>query len=193
MMEPNSARRERGGAELREARDRIRLLEHENEDLRRRICRRRTCREKVLPGRAGARRRQDPCRRETGGTSLGKRGVRVASAHALRQPFCRWLGDPTTESEVVEAHRANALFDAHQDDPEFGRRLLADEARHVGHSMADLPGQLVVERIREEARQERQEASTCSPQDHVRFQRSSPTPTWFNAPVFHLRFTASTG
>jgi len=54
-----------------------------------------------------------------------------------RQPYYRWLGDPITDSEIVEAHRANALFDAHHDDPEFGHRLLADEARDVGLSMAD--------------------------------------------------------
>ena len=54
-----------------------------------------------------------------------------------RQPYYRWLADPITPSEVVEAYRANALFDAHQDDPEFGHRLLADEARQAGQPMAD--------------------------------------------------------
>ena len=54
-----------------------------------------------------------------------------------RQPYYRWLGDPITDSEIVEAGRANALFDAHQDDPEFGHRLLADEARDAGQPMAD--------------------------------------------------------
>ncbi len=38
---------------------------------------------------------------------------------------------------VMVACRANALFDAHKDDPEFGHRLLADEARDAGESMAD--------------------------------------------------------
>jgi putative transposase len=37
----------------------------------------------------------------------------------------------------VQAYRANALFDAHRDDPEFGHRLLVDEARQAGQSMAD--------------------------------------------------------
>jgi putative transposase len=54
-----------------------------------------------------------------------------------RQPYYRWLAGPVTPSEVVEAYRANALFDAHQDDPEFGHRLLADEARDAGEAMAD--------------------------------------------------------
>lgn len=34
--------------------------------------------------------------------------------------------------EVARAHLANALFDAHHDDPEFGHRLLADEAARAG-------------------------------------------------------------
>ena len=37
----------------------------------------------------------------------------------------------------MEAYRADALFDAHRDDPEFGHRLLADEARDAGEPMAD--------------------------------------------------------
>lgn len=37
-----------------------------------------------------------------------------------RQPYYRWLADPVTPSEVVEAYRANALFDAHQDAPSSG-------------------------------------------------------------------------
>lgn len=37
----------------------------------------------------------------------------------------------------MEADRANALFHAHKDDPEFGHRLLADEARDEREPMAD--------------------------------------------------------
>ncbi|KGH45850.1 integrase [Modestobacter caceresii] len=53
-----------------------------------------------------------------------------------RQPYYRWLADPVTTSEMVRAHRANALFDAHRDDPEFGYRLLVDEAATNGQPMA---------------------------------------------------------
>ena len=42
-----------------------------------------------------------------------------------RQPYYRWLKAPVTDAAVVEAYRANALYDAHTDDPEFGYRLLA--------------------------------------------------------------------
>ena len=54
-----------------------------------------------------------------------------------RAPYYRWLKTPVSEAELVEAYRANALFDAHQDDPQFGHRLLADEARDSGQDMCD--------------------------------------------------------
>ena len=55
-----------------------------------------------------------------------------------RQPYYRWLRHPVTRRELDEAYRANALFDAHRDDPEFGYRLLADEARDEGgEAMSD--------------------------------------------------------
>ncbi|MFC0527367.1 hypothetical protein [Phytohabitans kaempferiae] len=38
---------------------------------------------------------------------------------------------------MVAAYRANVSFDAHRDDPEFGYRFLADEARVVGQPMAE--------------------------------------------------------
>ncbi len=43
-----------------------------------------------------------------------------------RQPYYRWLASPVTDTELEEAYRANALFDAHTDDPEFGYRYLLD-------------------------------------------------------------------
>ena len=55
-----------------------------------------------------------------------------------RQPYYRWLAQPVTDADWVEAHRANALFDAHREDLEFGYRLLVDEARQTGGQvMAD--------------------------------------------------------
>ena len=54
-----------------------------------------------------------------------------------RQPYYRWLEASVTDAELEEAFRANALFDAHRDDPEFGYRFLADEARDAGVAMAD--------------------------------------------------------
>ena len=72
-------------------------------------------------------------------SELAADGVPVAvSLRVLklsRQPYYRWLVTPVTDAELVEAHRANALFDAHRDDPEFGYRFLADEARDAGQPM----------------------------------------------------------
>jgi putative transposase len=54
-----------------------------------------------------------------------------------RQPYYRWRADPVTDAERAEAYRANALFDAHRDDPEFGYRFLVEEARAAGEPMAE--------------------------------------------------------
>ena len=49
-----------------------------------------------------------------------------------RQPYYRWRNDPIREADVLRAYRINALHDAHHDDPTFGYRYLADEARRAG-------------------------------------------------------------
>ncbi len=54
-----------------------------------------------------------------------------------RQPYYRWRANPITDAELVEAYRANALFDAHREDPEFGYRYLVEEARDAGEPMAE--------------------------------------------------------
>ncbi len=54
-----------------------------------------------------------------------------------RQPYYRWLKNPVTDRELDEAYLANAIFDAHRDDPEFGYRFLADEIRSGGHGACD--------------------------------------------------------
>ena len=53
-----------------------------------------------------------------------------------RQPYYRWLAAPVTDTDLALAYRANALFDAHRDDPEFGYRFLVDEASDAGEVMA---------------------------------------------------------
>lgn len=53
-----------------------------------------------------------------------------------RQPYYRWREDPVTDAEWVQAHRINALYDAHRDDPTFGYRFLAHEARKAGRRMS---------------------------------------------------------
>lgn len=54
-----------------------------------------------------------------------------------RQPYHHWLAQPVTDAELVEAYRANALLDAHRDDPELGYRYLVEEAREAGEPMVE--------------------------------------------------------
>lgn len=54
-----------------------------------------------------------------------------------RQPYYRWLDEPVCDATLEAAYRAHALFAAHRDDPEFGYRFLAEEARDAGAGMAD--------------------------------------------------------
>jgi putative transposase len=71
---------------------------------------------------------------------LSRDGIPVTVACRVlklaRQPYYRWLAQPVTDAELEQAYRANALFDAHRDDPEFGYRFLLDEARDAGEPMA---------------------------------------------------------
>ncbi|MFI5808170.1 IS3 family transposase [Streptomyces sp. NPDC051561] len=115
-------------AELREARRRIKLLEQENEVLRRAAA---YLSQANLPGK-----RIYPLVKElaTGGVPVT---VTCRVLKLARQPYYRWLERPVTEAEFEEAVRANALFDAHREDPEFGYRFLADEARDAGSVMAE--------------------------------------------------------
>ncbi len=87
-------------------------------------------------------------------TELAADGIPVAVTCRVldiaRQPYYRWRARPITEAELEQAYRANALFDAHRDDPEFGYRFLADEARQAGRPMADLLVAGLVERVRQE-------------------------------------------
>ena len=54
-----------------------------------------------------------------------------------RAPYYRWLREPVGPAGRLRGERIAALRQAHEDDAEFGYRLLADEARQVGFPMAD--------------------------------------------------------
>ncbi|WP_184830570.1 IS3 family transposase [Allocatelliglobosispora scoriae] len=114
-------------AELREARKRIRLLEQENEVLRRAAA---------YLSQAHLPKRIYPLVKD-----LAADGIPVAVTCRVlkisRQHYYRWLAEPVTLAEYTQAWRADALFDAHRDDPEFGYRFLADEAAAAGQPMAD--------------------------------------------------------
>ena len=60
---------------------------------------------------------------------------RVLKLH--RQHYYAWLVRPVTEAEYEEAYLANAIFDAHREDPEFGYRLLFDQVRAAGHDISE--------------------------------------------------------
>ena len=92
-----------------------------------------------------------------------------------RQPYYRWLAAPVTDAELDEAQLANAIFDAHRDDPEFGYRFLADEVRDAGHAVSDRTvwricrGQRLVVGVRQaQARQEGPSPGTPAHDDLVR-------------------------
>ncbi|WP_430792073.1 IS3 family transposase [Actinoplanes sp. G11-F43] len=114
-------------AELREARKRIKLLEQENEVLRRAAA---------YLSQANLPKRLYPLVNE-----LAADGIPVTVTcrvlQIARQPYYRWLARPVTDAELTQAYRADALFDAHRDDPEFGYRFLADEARAADRPMTE--------------------------------------------------------
>lgn len=71
---------------------------------------------------------------------LAEDGIPVSVACRVlkiaRQPYYRWLTNPLRDQAWEEAHRLNALINAHREDPEFGYRYLADEAEEAGYPMA---------------------------------------------------------
>ncbi|MFG2795101.1 IS3 family transposase [Streptomyces sp. NPDC048419] len=114
-------------AELREARRRIKLLEQENEVLRRAAA---------YLSQAHLPKMIYPLVKELAGDGVPVT-VTCRVLKLARQPYYRWLDKPVADAVLEEAYRANALFEAHRDDPEFGYRFLADEARGAGAGMAD--------------------------------------------------------
>lgn len=71
---------------------------------------------------------------------LAEDGIPVSVTYRVlkisRQPYYRWLMNPVRDQQWEEAHRLNALIDAHREDPEFGYRYLADEDEETGYPMA---------------------------------------------------------
>ncbi len=74
-------------------------------------------------------------------TDLAADGIPVTvSCRVLklcRQQYYRWRKQPISDAELEEAWLANAIFDAHVDDAEFGYRFLADEVRTAGWDVSD--------------------------------------------------------
>ncbi len=57
--------------------------------------------------------------------------------NVARQPYYRWLNKPVGPVEARRRVLADAIGEAHVDDPEFGYRFLADEVRQAGHVVCD--------------------------------------------------------
>ena len=74
-------------------------------------------------------------------SELAADGIPVAvSLRVLKlscQPYYRWRKQQVTQAELIQAYRANALLDAHREDPEYGYRLLIDEAADAGEVMCE--------------------------------------------------------
>lgn len=54
-----------------------------------------------------------------------------------RQPYYRKLTEQVTDRERADVKLANAIFDVHRDEPEFGYRFLTDEIRSGDHTASD--------------------------------------------------------
>ena len=54
-----------------------------------------------------------------------------------KQAFYAWAADPVSSRNWDEAHLINAALDAHEEDPAFGYRFIADELAAQGHTAGE--------------------------------------------------------
>ncbi|WP_313421609.1 IS3 family transposase [Brevibacterium casei] len=113
--------------ELRELRRRNRLLEQENEVLRRAAA---------YLSQANLPKRFYPLVSELAADNIPV-AVSLRVLKLSRQPYYRWRNQQITNAELTEAYRANALLDAPRNDPEYGYRFLLGEAAEAGEEMCE--------------------------------------------------------
>jgi transposase InsO family protein len=53
------------------------------------------------------------------------------------QAFYKWCARPISDRDLHDAYLANAIVDAHRDDPEFGYRFITDELERAGHQVGE--------------------------------------------------------
>lgn len=53
------------------------------------------------------------------------------------QAYYAWAACPVSDRDLEDAYLTNALVDAHDEDPEFGYRFLADELERAGHDVGE--------------------------------------------------------
>ena len=53
------------------------------------------------------------------------------------QGFYKWCANPVSQRDWDDAHLINAIIDVHDDDPEFGYRLIADELHAAGRACSE--------------------------------------------------------
>ena len=113
--------------ENRELRRRVKLLEQENEILRRAAA---YLSQANLSG---------PKRLYPLVSELAADGIAVAVTCRVlkfaKQPYYRWLANPVSKRD--EAQLINAAIDIHVDDPAFGYRFIADELAEAGFTASE--------------------------------------------------------
>ncbi|MEO7259845.1 MAG: IS3 family transposase [Jatrophihabitantaceae bacterium] len=117
-------------AEIRELKRRNRLLEQENEVLRRAAA---------YLSQANLRRPGEMSYPLVRDLAAKPAPVRVPVAVTCRvlgfskQAYYQWLRTPVSDRDIADAYLTNAAVDAHREDPAFGYRFIADELAANGH------------------------------------------------------------